>query len=162
MFIKQADLFWGLNRELVKEVMDITEKESYGKGAFVFQEGDRAELFYILVKGRVKIRVGEPEHTVYVVSHAGEAFGWSSLIGRDTYSASARCGELTKLLKLDRKQLHEILRKDTANELLFYKHMAVMLGNRLIQSYRMESDSSHIRVSSSYGTGQMMTSETQL
>jgi CRP-like cAMP-binding protein len=82
MYIQQSDLFWGMNRDFVKEVMNIAVKESYQKGDFLFREGDPAVNFYILIKGRVKLTIGETGQMVYTVDRSGEAFGWSSLLDR--------------------------------------------------------------------------------
>ena len=42
MYIKQSDLFLGLNHNFVKEIMAIAEKESHAEGDFIFQLGDPA------------------------------------------------------------------------------------------------------------------------
>jgi len=96
--------------------------------------GPGADL--VLLNGRVKLGVGESEEMVYDVRQNGEAFGWSSLIGRSDYSASAECIEPSKLLKTDRKKLQEILEADPANGIIFFKQLAATLGNRLIESYK--------------------------
>ena len=75
---------------------------------------------------------------VYDVGQNGEAFGWSSLIGRDVYSASAECVEPTKLLVADRTRLNQVLEDDPANGIIFMKHLAATLGNRLIESYKLK------------------------
>jgi CRP-like cAMP-binding protein len=73
---------------------------------------------------------------VYNVKQNGEAFGWSSLIGRDRYSASAECTAPTKLLKTDSEKLTVALEKDPANGLVFFKQLAATLGNRLLETYK--------------------------
>lgn len=55
MYLKQGDLFWGMDKDFVKDAMDITTKENLDEGQVVFREGDPAESFYILVKGRIKL-----------------------------------------------------------------------------------------------------------
>jgi len=71
--------------------MNVSMTESYDEGDLLFQQGDPANQFYILLKGRIKLILGETGHADYIVSNAGEAFGWSSLIDRETYTASAEC-----------------------------------------------------------------------
>ncbi|MFH1992791.1 MAG: hypothetical protein ABIK98_10390 [Pseudomonadota bacterium] len=46
MYIQQADLFWGMSRDFVKDVMGIAVRESYQPGDFLFHEGDPAAYFY--------------------------------------------------------------------------------------------------------------------
>ena len=159
MYIQQADLFWGMNRDFVKEIMDTSEKETCQKGTLLFQQGDPAKYFYILVKGRVRLIVGKSGPVVQTVDHAGEAFGWSSLIDRDVYSASAECTEPTTLQKFDRHLFHKILEKDSANGLIFFKRFAGLIGYRLIRSYQMATSGSIAEGAPSFGTEQVEESE---
>jgi CRP-like cAMP-binding protein len=159
MYFLQSDLFRGASKDFVKEFMDLAIKESHRKGYLLFRRGDRARYFYILVKGQVKIRIGENGHTVCPVDRSGEAFGWSSLVGRDVYFASAECKISTNLLKINVEKLQKILEKDPANGLIFFKRLAGTLGDRLLQTYKMISVASQAEISSSFGTGQVLESE---
>ena len=62
--------------------------------------------------------------------------GWPSLVDRNYYSASAQCLEPTVLLKVDRSSLDELLQKHPENGFIFYRKLAGMLGNRLVQCYK--------------------------
>jgi CRP-like cAMP-binding protein len=139
MYIKQSELFMGTSMDFVKKFMDISEMSSHKKGEVLFRENDRAEFFFILLNGRVKLSVGKPKQAVYNAERNGEAFGWSSLIGRDVYSASAECLEPTKLLKTASKQLSKILEEDAENGMVFFKQLAATLGSRLLEMYRVIS-----------------------
>lgn len=159
MYFQQSDLFEGLDEGFVKEFMDIGEKEIHKTGHTLFHEGDPAGYFFVLVQGRVKITIGDTGHTVYTVDRSGEVFGWSSLVGRAAYTASAECREPTKLLKIDVGRLNKVLEKDPATGLVFFKRLAGSLGNRLLQTYRMISDTPERDISRSYGTGQVLASD---
>lgn len=137
MYIKHSELLIGTSMDFVKKFMDISQMISHEKGDVLFREKNKARYFFVLLNGRVKLGVGENEETVYDVRKNGEAFGWSSLIGRDVYSASAECIEPTKLLKTDNTKLRRILETDPANGIIFFKQLAATLGNRLIESYKM-------------------------
>ena len=156
MYLKQKDMFWEMDREFVKSIMKIAEPVRYETGDSLFQEGDQADNFYILVKGRVKLILGQTGHVVYVVSNGGEAFGWSSLVGRTTYSASAESVIPTKLLKFEKQKLQKAIKEDPANGSVFYKRIAEILGNRLLQSYDIIASASSADVSTSFGTGQVI------
>jgi CRP-like cAMP-binding protein len=137
MYIKQSELFAGTSMDFVKKFMDISEMSSHKKGEMLFSEKDPAKFFFILLNGRVKLSVGEPKQAVYNASRNGEAFGWSSLIGGDVYSASAECIEPTKLLKTSSDKLSRILNADPDNGIIFFKQLAATLGNRLLETYKM-------------------------
>jgi CRP-like cAMP-binding protein len=135
MYLKQGDLFWGMGKEFVQEAMQAAEKIDRHDGDYLFMGGDAASHFYILVKGRVKLSIGETGPVVYMARHPGEIIGWSSIIGRDLYSATAQCVEPTHLVKVEKKKFLESLEKDADNERILYKRLAEMLGNRLIELY---------------------------
>jgi CRP-like cAMP-binding protein len=159
MYFQQADLFWGMSRTFVEEIMKAAKKESHPKGNFLFHEGDPASYFYILIKGRIKLSIGEVGQMVHTVDHAGEAFGWSSLIDRDVYSASAECTTDSIVQKFDRRTIQKIIEEDTMNGLIFFKRLAATIGYRLICSYKMISSSSIADASPTLGSGQIEHSE---
>ena len=156
MYLKQKDIFRAMNKSFVKKIMNVSTTGSYEQGDLLFQAGDLANQFYILLKGRIKLILGETEQAVYIVSHAGEAFGWSSLIDRETYTASAKCMTPAKLLRFDQEKVLKILEEDPANGLVFFKRLADILGYRLLHSYEMISTAGQTEVSPSFGTGQVM------
>jgi CRP-like cAMP-binding protein len=121
----------------VKEFMRITTPVNFEQGEFVFRESDPADSFYTLVAGRVRLTVGEPPKEVYTVDQAGEAFGWSSLVDRNYYSAAAECIEPARCLKLERRKLEALLQAHPESGLVFYKKLAGMIGHRLVQFYQM-------------------------
>jgi len=137
MYIKQSALFTGTSMDFVKKFMDICELSSHKKGEVLFRENDPADFFFILLNGRVKLSIGEPQQVVYNAERNGEAFGWSSLIGGKVYSASAECLEPTKLLKTASDELSRILEADAENGMIFFKQLAASLGNRLLETYKV-------------------------
>ncbi len=137
MYIKQSELFTGTSMDFVKKFMDISEMSSHQKGEILFRENDPAKFFFILLNGCVKLSVGSPAQVVYNAKRNGEAFGWSSLIGGDVYSASAECIKTTKLLKTNSHKLSGILEADPDNGIIFFRQLAATLGNRLLETYKM-------------------------
>jgi CRP-like cAMP-binding protein len=135
MYIKMSDFFMGMGKQFTIEVLDIAEKLFHNEGEILFHEGHPAKHFFVLLKGRVKLSLGETGPVVYMVRHPGEIVGWSGLIGRDRYSASGECMEETNLLKFDRDDFLDILKKYPQNEALLFKRLAEMLGNRLLELY---------------------------
>jgi len=135
VYLKSADLFLGMGKEFVKDALDIATKMSQNEGDFLFHQGDQANHFFILLKGKVKLSLGKTGPIVYVAKYPSEIIGWSSIIGRDVYSASAQCVEPTNLLEFDRQGFLNILGNSPANEAILFKRLAEMLGNRLLELY---------------------------
>lgn len=137
MLIDQGDLLWGMDRRFVKDFMAVSAKVQFEKGAVIFREEDKADYFYTLVEGSVRLAIGQPPKEIYIIDKAGESFGWSSLVDRNYYSATAECLEPTHLLQFEKNKLNEFLLKHVDSALVFYKRLAGMLGNRLIQCYKL-------------------------
>ena len=135
MHLKIGDFIMGIGREFATEAMDISEKLSLNEGNIIFNAGNSAGHFYVLLKGQVRLSLGNTGPVVYQARQPGEIIGWSCLIGRETYSASAECTASTNLLRFDRQTFLEILTKNPANEALLFKRLAEMLGNRLLELY---------------------------
>ena len=55
MYIKMSDFFVDMGKNFTMEVLDISEKLAQKEGALLFHEGDPANHFYVLLKGRVKL-----------------------------------------------------------------------------------------------------------
>lgn len=135
MLIDQTDLARGMSWEFTNEVYDITSTESFAEGDFLFREGDKAKYFYVLLEGRVRLSMGETGRMVYIVDRPGETFGWSSLVGRGVYSASAQCVQASKFFRIDREEFEKILEKRPADGMTFFRRLAGILGERLINIY---------------------------
>jgi CRP-like cAMP-binding protein len=162
MYFKQSDLFYNLDYEFVEKVMDQSIRQHQEAGDVLFREGDPARHFYTLIKGRIRLVIGDSGQVVHAVSHAGECFGWSALLGRSAYSASAECRQATDLMLIEAQPFTRIIDDDPVNGLLFMKHLAGMLGKRLLQNYRMASSMLSVDAVPSFGTGQVSESITDV
>ena len=135
MHIKMGDFIMGMGREFATDAMDISEKMSLNRGNILFRVGDAAGYFYVLLKGQVQLSLSQTGPVVYQARQPGEIIGWSCLIGRETYSASAECREDTNLLRFDRDSFLQILNRNPANEAQLFRRLAETLGNRLLELY---------------------------
>jgi CRP-like cAMP-binding protein len=154
MFVKQSELFWDLGRDFVKEVVEKSEKESVARGYILFFEGEPAIHFYTLIKGSVRIKAGEAGRGMFVLNHTGESFGWSSLVGRGQYSATAECLAPTLVARFHHQDFEKICEKYPVDGRMFMKKLAGLLGQRLLRSYDMMASSMRAE-ETVYGTGQV-------
>ncbi len=156
MIIKQADIFWGMDTDFISGLMDVSSKESHDRGSVLFTEGGPANRFYVLLKGRVRVDIGEEHLMSYTVAHAGEAFGWSGLLERERFASSATCLEPAILLSFDVKDIQRLCEDNPVNGMMLYKKLAATLGERLITSTHMDELRLHDPVGETYGSGQMV------
>ena len=135
MYLKQADLFRGIKMDFLKKVMEVTLRESHPEGTVLFRSGDPAEHFYILINGRIELSMGDDEKQIHIGSQTGESFGWAALVGRETFTASARCLRRCDLLKVNARTFKQLLDKYRDDGFIFYQNLSAALGKRLMQSY---------------------------
>lgn len=152
MIIQEAHLFKDMSPETANEISKITVEESHEPGTFIFEAGAPARHFYILIEGRVRLSIGTQSEITYTVSIPGEAFGWTGLVDRPTYIATAQCVFHSKVVKIDNEKLTKILEKDTASGMIFFKRLAGAVVQRLIYNYEtFLSERSLKDVAPSYG-----------
>ena len=155
MQFRQADILTGLDKAFVARMMEIGVKSTHASGAVLFSQGEPARQFYILIKGRVRLSMGDRRNSIYTVNHGGEAFGWSALVGGQSYTATAECVDTPTLFAFDRDQVEKIMAGDLHNATLFYKNLALTLGNRLTLITSNLADHLAVNDKISYGTGQV-------
>jgi CRP-like cAMP-binding protein len=131
-----AFLFGGVSDETRRKILDAAHEEVHAPGSFLFRQGDAARELYILREGRIRLGVGETELLAYVASAPGDIIGWSSLVDNQVYTASAECLAPVKVWRIDNDQLNQILRQDPASGMAFFKHVAALIGRRLVKGYR--------------------------
>ena len=132
----QAYLFQGITEVTRQRILKSAREESYARGDFIFRRGDPPLHFFILEEGRVRLSLGRGELLAYVVSDPGDLIGWSSLVENATYTASAECLAPVKVLRIEKQRLDEILLQDPASGMIIFKHLASLIGRRLINSYQ--------------------------
>ena len=155
MFMKQSDLFWELGHDFVREVMARSEKKQLAKGEILFFEGDAATYFYTLIKGRIRLLTGSSGPAEFILNHTGEAFGWSALVGRECYSATAESLSPVSVVRVPRKDFEEICLAYPMDGLMFMRRLAGLIGQRLIRSYDLMGASVGVDGCMVYGTGQV-------
>ena len=133
MSFSQSDLFWGMSTNFVTATTDMAVSITCKKGDKLFDIGDTADRFYILLKGSVTMKRGDGE--LHTAKKAGEIFGWSSLIKRPEYAASATCDIVTALLNIESKPFLELLDKSPQDKATLFERLAKMLGNQLLDVY---------------------------
>jgi len=133
MSFSQSDLFWGMSMDFVKATTDMAVNVACKQGETLFDVGDPADRFYILLKGSVTMRRGDGK--LHTARKAGDIFGWSALIDRPEYAASATCDNVTALLKIESMPFLELLEKSPQDKATLFKRLAKMLGNQLLDVY---------------------------
>ena len=135
MGMKPSDVFRNTDDRFKERVLEGAQQNTYYAGHRLFSEGDPATDLYLLINGRVKLSISDEDQTVYVVSRHGECFGWSCLLDRQFYSATAECLEDSDLILIRKDHFEAIIHEDPVNGVAFYKSLASLVGTRLLYNY---------------------------
>ncbi len=131
--LKTIQLFSGLNDHMLDRVAPLTAVRECKKDEQIFAEGDPANALYMLVKGKILLNM-EASETICVSLMAvepGDAFGWSSILGRGHYSASAVCSEPCTLWSVLGKDMMILLYNDPAMGFKIMEFVARAMNERL-------------------------------
>ena len=103
-----------LTDEMLEQIAPLVQQATFEKDAVIFEQGDRADFLYMLVKGKVLLNM-EASATVCVTvmsSEPAECFGWSSILGGSYYSASAVSTEEVTVWIISARDLMVLLYHD--------------------------------------------------
>ncbi len=136
MYGEMAYLLQGTSEATRQKILATASEELHAQGDFLFHQGEPARYFYILREGRIRLSVGHTELLAFVAGSPGDIIGWSSLVENGTYTASAECLVPARVSRIDKQQLDELLHQDPQSGMAFFKHLAALVGRRLVKSYR--------------------------
>ncbi len=91
LIVAELPLFRDLSREQIRDILAGAVSRRYSKGGNVFEQDGKAEHFFPLLNGHLRVSRTTPDGQQVVVRYivAGDIFGIAMAIGRDTYPATA-------------------------------------------------------------------------
>ena len=132
---KEVDMFRGVSQRVIAEIGKLGEEVSFNEGEIIFTVDESGSFFYELVEGEVDIVVLEKENMHFVVKRAGEIFGWSALVEPYVYSATARCLSPTRVIRIGRDVIENVVKRHPEEGLIIYKHLIGIVAQRLRSAY---------------------------
>jgi CRP/FNR family transcriptional regulator, cyclic AMP receptor protein len=132
MDLADTTLFKGMKDDFITAAEKTLMREKHAKGDLLFKTGDPADSLYILEDGRISICADQNDHSVSFIHAPGDFFGWSSLLNRPAYSASAEAVLPTTVLRIKKDTLETIFKQDPAGGFLFIRNFANIVGGRFI------------------------------
>jgi CRP-like cAMP-binding protein len=131
----QIPIFSNLQGQEVGRVLDITEEVVFPKGESIFSPGDPNDGFYIILDGRVDIRIKNEEVTADPTTIATlsnrSVFGEMSFLGKRNRSAWAVALEESRLNKVDGMQFQLMLDQGDVAAYKVIHNFAILIAGRL-------------------------------
>ncbi len=132
----------GLSPEHLELIAGCAQNKAFGPGSYVFREGDPADTFYAIHKGRVALELfcaTRGEITVETL-HDGDILGWSWLFPPYRVAFDARVVEPTAVLAFDGACLRGKTEMDHELGYQLMKRMARVFTDRLAATRRQLLD----------------------
>jgi HEAT repeat protein len=106
LLLKGVSMFSVTSEDTLADVASVLEEVELRPGELVFSKGDPGKSMYIVVSGRV--RVFDGDKTINFLGEQ-EIFGELALLDPEPRSASVESAEETRLFRLDRDTLFELM-----------------------------------------------------
>ncbi|HTP00747.1 MAG TPA: cyclic nucleotide-binding domain-containing protein, partial [Anaerolineales bacterium] len=83
--------FNGLSQDQLELILPLFARYSAPAGTVIFKQGDEATHLYLVQAGSVAIQYKPYDGPIITLSHLqpGDIFGWSSVVGGETYTSDA-------------------------------------------------------------------------
>ena len=89
--LPENPFFRGLSREQLDLILPLLKPLAVRGGTTIFQQGEKAKYLYVIQQGAVVIQYKPYDGPIITLSHlqGGDIFGWSSVVGGETYTSDA-------------------------------------------------------------------------
>ncbi|KQC12172.1 MAG: hypothetical protein APR63_03335 [Desulfuromonas sp. SDB] len=131
--LRKVPLFRGLNKDELMELFKRAKLKIFTKGETIFAEGEKGQIMYVIIKGKVRIctiipGVGEEALAFY---GPGEIIGEMALIEASKRSATVIAEEETETIGFKREKLIEFMQEFPAAGLNILWVLVRTLAERL-------------------------------
>lgn len=101
--LKEHPFFRGIESRYIDRIADQAVSMNFAAGRLIFRQGELANQFYIITRGRVALEVFAPQHGAIplMTLESGDVLGWSWLFEPYTWHFDARALEDTQAIAMD-------------------------------------------------------------
>lgn len=132
-YLKPIYLFSELNDAELKKVASIADVKAIMPGQEIFNRGQDANAFYVVIMGSVKLSVGSNEGDEIQIRNLGSGshFGEMAMLDGEKRSASVQAMEQTSLAEIPYDKFFALLNSDSIIAVKVYRSIAKYLAVRL-------------------------------
>jgi signal-transduction protein with cAMP-binding, CBS, and nucleotidyltransferase domain len=140
-FLKECDIFSGLNDDQLKKLIPISKEKTYAPGTLLYKIGNPSTHLNLVKKGKVFLQMiadmgpASPPmlFTADVVTH-GHAFGWSAFDEPNLHTMNALIADPTTLINFEGDKLKALMEEDCEMGVEIMKGLSRLLASRLNQA----------------------------
>jgi CRP/FNR family transcriptional regulator, cyclic AMP receptor protein len=122
-----------LDADHVEMLISCGKSARFERGEYLAREGEPADAFYLIESGEVIIEIHAPHHGAIIVDRlgAGDALGWSWLVGPHRWHFDARASGPTNVMTLDARCVRTKCELDHELGYQLMKRFSSLLEQRL-------------------------------
>ncbi|MCP8896180.1 Crp/Fnr family transcriptional regulator [Shinella daejeonensis] len=122
-------IFHGLDASALDKLLAHASQRSHAKGDTVFQQGEEATHFYVLLRGRLKVQqvTADGQQFIVRVVNPGDLFGFAMALGRTQYPGTPIAAVDSVTLAWPMGMMNDILQHNPT----FAINTMQMIGQRL-------------------------------
>jgi CRP-like cAMP-binding protein len=111
--VKRTGIFEDQNADMISLLTPLFQVFSCQPGTVIFQQGDQAEFLYLVIDGKVDMSFKPYDGNPMTISHVdkGGLFGWSAVVGSDTYTSTAIAIEGLEAYRIHGSDLRKFCRE---------------------------------------------------
>jgi len=146
-YLPEHPFFKGLDPELIEFLAGCARNVHFKDGEILFKEGDKADTFYVIRKGRIAIQVHDPARgggSILDTVDAGGVVGWTWLVPPYKWLFDASASEETSAVAFDGECLRKKCEDDAVVGYALMQRVAVVMYERL--------EAARLRLLDLYGT----------
>ena len=142
--LKNIVLFSELSQEEIRDLLELSKNRKYPRGNIVLYKGDVGDVIYIILKGKVKVVLSNPDGKEIILNtlNTGEYFGEMSIFDQLPRSANIVAMEDCEFLVIPQEAIIDLIRK---NPQVALKMISVMSA-RLRESNEQINSLAHLDV----------------
>ena len=131
--VQRQSFLSGLNHTQIALLADCALTSRFKTGEIIFREGEAANRFYLIEKGKVVLESGaaDGEPVVIQVIGPGDLLGWSWMMPPYKWHFTARAIEPTEAIHFAGTLLREYCEKDHSLGFELHKRMSAVMMKRL-------------------------------
>jgi len=137
--IKGHELFQSLSFEEVERLSSFSGSQPMEVGDIVFQGGALCSQFFVVLEGRVSLKLPSRDDQSSVVvgrMGKGDIFGFPALLGADQCTTTAQCTEAGAVLAVDVKSFRKLLEDNASVGLRAMTVVARAYFTRYVETLR--------------------------
>ena len=130
--LKQFVMLGYLSDEMVKKLIPITEISLFDENEMVFKQGEKADRFFLLKKGKVLLEQRIADKITISISSIkpGFSFGWSAMLDNERYSSDAICAEASQIYSFRESKIKKLMKEDHSMGFIISQRLLYVIKKR--------------------------------